>query len=54
MINSKLMHLIGDELRDVFETSYYLEDTTDILHSNEHNKSPPNPNDYSSIGHPTT
>jgi hypothetical protein len=25
-MNNKLMHLIGDELRDVFEISYYLEE----------------------------
>lgn len=37
-INNKLMHLIGEELRDVFEVSYYLEDTTNLLKTESANK----------------
>jgi hypothetical protein len=35
-VNRKLIHLIGTELRDVFETSYYLKDSTHVLTRSRH------------------
>lgn len=38
-VNSKLMHLIGSNLRDVFEVSYYIADPHNITNRNEeHNE----------------
>lgn len=31
------MHLIGDDLRNVFEVSYFLEDTTNLINYQKHN-----------------